>query len=236
MYNVYIGDETMLNFVLYDSSLTYLNSLEKALNKLILKNNFLAKIEYKSTNVSDVLKYINKNKVHVLFLNSNGIEIAKKIRAIDKNIYIIFITSHKEYTPLAFEVKAFDYLPKKLTLDRLEKTLTRLFDDISSSSSTFIPLNNKTFISEDDIYYIRKDGMKAIFKTCNNTFKTYSSFNKLFEKLPDNFVRCHKSYIANINNISRIELGDSTVFFDDNEKCYIGPKYKDNLIEAVGIK
>ena len=223
----------MLNFVLYDSNLSYLNSLEKALNKLIFKNNFLAQIQYKSTNASEVFEHIKENTTHVLFLNSNGIEVAKKIREVNKNIYIIFITSHKEYTSTAFEVRAFDYLPKKLALDRLEKTLIRLFEDIYSSSNVFIPLNNKTFINQDDIYYIRKDGMKSIFKTCNDTFETYSSFNKLFETLPSNFVRCHKSYIANINNISHIELGDNALFFNNREKCYIGPKYKETFMEVI---
>lgn len=232
----YIGVEIMLNFVLCDNNLAYLNTLEKALNKLIIKNNFCADIGFKSDDVSKVSNYIRDNSVDVIFLDASGIDIAKKIREYNKSMYIIFITSRKEYTSLAFEVKAFDYLPKKLSIDRLEKTLVRLFDDIKSSSNTFIPLNNKTFINQDDVYYIKKDGMKAVVKTYNNTFETYSSFNKLFEKLPDNFVRCHKSYIANINNISRIELGDSLVFFNDNEKCYIGPKYKDNIIEAAGLK
>ena len=226
----------MLNIVLCDNNLAYLNNLEKAINKLIIKNGFCADIGFKSDDVSKVSNYIRDNSVDVLFLDASGIDIAKKIREYNKSMYIIFITSRKEYTSLAFEIKAFDYLPKKLSIDRLEKTLIRLFDDIKSSSNTFIPLNNKTFINQDDVYYIKKDGMKAIVKTYNNTFETYSSFNKLFEKLPDNFVRCHKSYIANINNISRIELGDSLVFFNDNEKCYIGPKYKNNIIEAAGLK
>ena len=225
----------MLNIVLCDNNLTYLNNLEKALTKLIIKNNFCANIGFKSDDVQEVSTYLNNKSVHILFLDASGIDIAKKIRAYNKSMYIIFITSRKEYTSLAFEVKAFDYLPKKLSIERLEKTLIRLFDDMKSSSNIFIPLNNKTFINQDDIYYIKKDGMKAVVKTYNNTFETYSSFNKLFEKLPDNFVRCHKSYIANINNISRIELGDSTLFFNDKEKCYIGPKYKGSIIKAVGL-
>ena len=226
----------MLNLALCDNNLNYLNNLEKALNKLIVKNNFCANICFKSDNILEVLNYIKYNSVDVLFLDASGINIAEQIREYNKSMYIIFITSHKEYTAFAFEVKAFDYLPKKLSVDRLEKTMLRLFDDIKCSSTMFIPLNNKTFINQNDVYYIKKDGMKAVVKTFDNTFETYSSFNKLFEKLPDNFVRCHKSYIANINNISHIELGDNTVFFDDNEKCYIGPKYKDSIIEAIGLK
>lgn len=229
----------MLNFVLCDDNLSFLNSLEKTLNNLILKNDFDAKISFKSTNVSEVLDYMKKNQTDVLFLDiafksgENGIDIAKKIRTTNRDTYFIFITGHLEYAFLAFQVKVFDYLPKPITSERLEKTLLRLFDDIDFSSNNFISLNSKTYINQNDIYYIKREGMKLVFKTNKDTFATYSSFNKLSEKLPSNFVRCHKSYIANIKNISHIETNTNTLFFDGSEKCYIGPKYKNIFLEVI---
>ena len=44
----------MLNFVLCDDNLLFLNYLEKIINNLIIKNDFKAKIVYKSTNIDDV--------------------------------------------------------------------------------------------------------------------------------------------------------------------------------------
>lgn len=229
----------MLNFVLCDDNLSFLNNLEKTLNKIILKNDFNAKVGFKSTKISEVLDYMRENKADVLFLDIqlksdvNGIDIAEQIRSTNKNIYFIFTTGHLEYAFLAFQVKAFDYLPKPITSERLEKTLIRLFDDINFSTSNFISLNSKTYINQNDIYYIKRDGMKLVFKTNNKTYETYSSFNKVSQKLPKNFVRCHKSYIANVNNISHIETSTNTLFFDENTKCYIGPKYKDNFMEVI---
>lgn len=229
----------MLNFVLCDDNLSFLNSLEKTLNKLIAKNDFNARIGFKSTKISDVLDYMKENETDVLFLDIqlksdiNGLDIAEKIRNTNKDIYFIFTTGHLEYAFLAFQVKAFDYLPKPITAERLEKTLTRLFDDIDYSNNNFIQLNSKTYINQNDIYYIKRDGMKLVFKTNSDTYETYSSFNKLSSKLPNNFVRCHKSYIANVNNIRHIETNTSTLFFADSAKCYIGPKYKNNFMEVI---
>lgn len=229
----------MLNFVLCDDNVSFLNNFEKALNNLILKNDFDAKVSFKSSNISEVLDYMKSNKVDVLFLdiqlksNENGIDIAEKIRNTNKDIYFIFTTGHLEYAFLAFQVKAFDYLPKPITQERLERTLVRLFDDVNFSSSSFIPVNNKTYINQNDIYYIKRDGMKLVFKTNTDTFETYSSFNKFSDKLPSNFVRCHKSYIANVNNISHIEANTNTLFFEGDAKCYIGPKYKNNFMEVI---
>lgn len=229
----------MLNFVLCDDNTTFLDGLEKSLNRLILKNDFDAKVGFKATNISDVLDYMRSNKTDVLFLDivlksdENGVDFAEKIRAVNKDIYIIFTTGHLEYALIAYQVKAFDYLPKPITIERLEKTLFRLFDDINFSSSSFIPVNSKTYVNQKDVYYIKREGMKLVFKTNSDTFETYSSFSKMSDKLPSNFIRCHKSYIANVDNISHVEASTNTLFFDNCSKCYIGPKYKDNFMEVI---
>lgn len=134
---------------------------------------------------------------------------------------------------MAFQVKSFDYLPKPITAERLEKTLIRLFDDVNFSENNFISLNNKTYINHNDIHYIKRDGMKLVFKTNSNTYETYSSFNKVANRLPKNFVRCHKSYIANVHNIHHVEALTNTLFFTNDSKCYIGPKYKNNFMEVI---
>lgn len=88
----------MLNFVLCDDNSHFLNNLEATLSKLILKNDFDAKVGFKSTKISEVLDYMNENKTDVLFLDiqlksdKTGIDIAENIRATNKNIYFIFTT------------------------------------------------------------------------------------------------------------------------------------------------
>ena len=72
--------------------------------------------------------------------------------------------------------------------------------------------------------------MKLIFCTCNKNYEIYSSFNKIENLLPDNFVRCHKSYIANTDSIQNI-TNNKVVFYNDLS-CDIGPKYKNNLMEV----
>ena len=74
--------------------------------------------------------------------------------------------------------------------------------------------------------------MKLIFHTSNRNYEIYSSFSKIQDKLPTNFVRCHKSFIANIDNITEIRLRGNTIFFESSY-CEIGPKYKNQFMEAV---
>ena len=228
----------MLNFVLCDDNLNIVNKMKEMLEIIFIKHDIEANVNFISDNAHDMLNFINEHHVDVAILdvnlNSNisGIDLAKEIRKNNKDIYIIFSTGHLEYSLVAYTVKTFDYLPKPITIERLETTINRLLDDIKSSNKRFINIDNKTIINPDEINYIKKDGMKLVFCTDSKNYKTYNSFSKIQGLLPDNFVRCHKSYIANTDNILNVNAKKNVINFNNDLSCEIGPKYKNNLMEA----
>ena len=229
----------MLKFCVIEDNLKMLNKLTSMLENIFIKYDFDAEISFKTTTPNELLAYLKNNKVDVLIidieLNSsiNGLCLAEKIRKTDKECYFIFITGHFEFMPMAYKYKTFDFLSKPITKEVLEQTMKRLFDDISGSKKKFIKLDNKnTIINEDDIKYIKRDGMKVIFHTNSRDYEIYSSFNKLQNKLPNNFIRCHKSFIANINNVTKVEPLSNMIYFTDSS-CDIGPKYKNNFMEMI---
>ena len=230
----------MLNFVICDDNINILDRLEKLLENIFTKHNYAATVTYKSDNADDILVYMSKNIVDVVLIdinlksNKSGLQLAEEIRKMNKNSYIIFTTGHLEYAMVAYKYKTFDYIAKPITADRLEETVVRLFDDINSSPKKYLKIDNKnTLIDEAEVSYIKRDGMKLIFHTNTRDYDTYSSFNKFQDKLPNNYIRCHKSFIANINHIKEVEPVSGTITFKDDSTCYIGPKYKSNLMEVL---
>lgn len=230
----------MLNFVICDDNLNILDRLEKMLDTIFCKNDFEAQVAFSSDNTEEVLNYISSNKVDVAMLdinlksNKTGIELAKEIRKINKNIYIIFTTGHLEYAMIAYKVKTFDYIAKPINYDRLEETIIRLFEDVTSVPKKYLKIDNKnTLVDESEVQYIKRDGMKLVFHTNSRDYDTYSSFNKFQDKLPENYIRCHKSYIANINQIKDVEPVSGTITFKSGDTCDIGPKYKSDLMEVL---
>ena len=228
----------MLNFVLCDDNLNIVSKMAEMLEIIFVKHDIEAKVGFISDNAKDTLNYINDNQVDVAILDVNlnskisGIDLAKEIRKNNKNIYIIFSTGHLEYSLIAYTVKTFDYLPKPITIERLEITINRLLDDIRSCNKKFINIDNKTIINPDEINYIKRDGMKLVFCTNSKNYETYNSFKKIKDILPDNFIRCHKSYIANTDNILNVNAKKNIINFDNDLSCEIGPKYKNNLMEV----
>lgn len=226
----------MLNFVLCDDNLNIVNKMKEMLEILFIKHDIDAKVVFTSDNAIDTLNFINNNHVDVLILDINlnsdisGLDLAKKIRKNNKKLYLIFSTGHLEYSLIAYSVKTFDYLPKPVTIERLDITLKRLLEDVKFANKKFIFINNNTIINNAEINFIKKDGMKLVFCTKQKNYETYNSFNKIQSILPDNFVRCHKSYIANTDNI--LNISTNTIEFKDNLSCEVGPKYKNNLMEV----
>ena len=230
----------MLNFVVCDDNSNILSKLSSTLESIFVKNNFDAQVAFSSENASQILNFVNDNKTDVLILDINlnshitGLELAQRVREHNKNCYIIFTTGHLEYAMVAYKLKTFDYLPKPITYERLEDTVVRLFDDVNGLPKKYIKIDNKnTMVDENEINYIRRDGMKLAFHTDVRDYEAYTSFNKIQDSLPDNFVRCHKSFMANVNKIVNVEPVSNLLFFEDNSCCDIGPKYKNSLMEVI---
>lgn len=232
----------MVNFALCDDNINILDRLEKMLENIFTKNNFDAHVTFKSTNSTDMIDFISKNKVDVVLLdinlksNKSGLELAKAIRNMHRNTYIIFTTGHLEYAMVAYKFRTFDYLAKPITYDRLEDTIIRLFEDINTAPKRYIKIDNKnTLVDAAEVIYIKRDGMKLVFHTANRDYETYSSFNKFQDKLPKNYMRCHKFYVANISQIRDVEPVSGVITFNDGSTCDIGPKYKSELLEVLRI-
>lgn len=232
----------MLNFVLCDDNESALTKFAKMLDIIFVNNDLNGKIVFTTSNPHDVFTYVKNNSVDVVILdidlksNVSGLDIATKIRDINKKIYIIFASAHLEYLILAYKCKTFDYLTKPITLPNLEKTILRLYNDIREdvSNSSFIKINNKnSLIKSDLIYFIEKDNTKLVFRGKNADYSTCSSFTKIESSLPKSFIRCHKSYIVNLNNVECII--DNVIHFDKKSKmiCYIGDVYKKHVMEVI---
>lgn len=224
----------MLDFVLCDDNQNVLNKFEKMLESILIKNNLSGQVAYSTTNPDNFIKYIQFHHFDAVILdidlkaNLSGMDLANTIRKMNKKAYIIFSTAHLEYLMVAYKYKTFDFLAKPITYERFEETILRLFDDISDEKNTFFKINNKNgYINSNNIYFIEKRGKKAIIKTSTDEYSLTCSFSNILNRLPDNFKRCHKSFIVNIDKISSIQPNNEIRFTDDKiGQCQIGPKYE----------
>ncbi|MBP1926920.1 DNA-binding LytR/AlgR family response regulator [Sedimentibacter acidaminivorans] len=175
-----------------------------------------------------------------------GVELAKRIKKIDSNISIIFITAYKQYAIDAFDIGAAHYLLKPI---RKEKLITAI-DRIKGSRDNQIKVikgktqlpekisvkgrDSTTFIKIKDILYIESLDSKTILVTKKEkvTSKEKLQFwqNELLEV---GFLRCHRSYIVNMEYIYRIKriLGSTYELLLDYEDIKV-PVGRSNIQEV----
>lgn len=230
----------MLNFVICDDNQNMLNKLNKMFDTIFISNNIDASIVLQSTNPEEILDFAKSHSVDVFILDiqlkssMSGLDLAQKIREFNKDSYIIFTTGHLEYSLLAYKLKTFDYIAKPITVERLEETVLRLVADVNGQPKKYIKIDSKnTLVDENEILYIKREGMKLIYHTMSQDYEAYSSFAKMQDSLPSNFVRCHKSFIVNLNKIVHVEPVSSNIYFNDKSSCEIGPKYKKDVLEVL---
>ncbi|MGL5961456.1 MAG: LytR/AlgR family response regulator transcription factor [Cetobacterium sp.] len=189
--------------------------------KYFINNNSNFEIQNEFENPIDALKYIESNNLDVVFLDINmpeldGMTLGKIINRFNKEIKLIFISAYKDYAVEAFEIKAFDYILKPYSEERINNVLNNLTEEFSKNSSAIkdsnitkitVNLDSKMFVlSTNDILYIEADEKETHIFTENGMYSSKMKISQLESVLTDNlFFRCHRSYIVNIDKIVEVE-------------------------------
>jgi len=152
---------------------------------------------------------------------------------------IIVLSNSKEAAYEAYQrgvsgylVQPIDEIDLQKCLMRYQKTHKSLGAKISIKSN-----GNYHFVNPNDIIYLKADGNTTDFYLKNgkiiSAFKTLKHFEQL---LPFYFFRIHHSYLINIEYVSRINLGKSSCYLDNNEIILpFSRTYKDN-IDAILVR
>lgn len=156
----------------------------------------------------------NLKDVDILLLdikmdNINGMDVARKIRQSGNKMEIIFITSLIDYVQDGYEVKAYRYLLKPINLEELKKHLLTCIKEIKLNKKHYIIIKNKSNtykINSNEITYIEVQKKDMLIHTINKDFEVRYSLEKIERDLNlDQFVRCHKSFIVNLNYVENIK-------------------------------
>jgi two-component system, LytTR family, response regulator len=134
---------------------------------------------------------------------------------------LVFVTAYDQYAIRALKMKAEDYLMKPVDPEELEKLISKLWSGISSAPLKIkIPTKNSVlFVDPSDILYIKGDGRYSEIFLKNSVSHVVTRNIGLYESEleKNNFLRIHKSYLANIQHISKLLPEDKAVFIDGSE-------------------
>lgn len=167
------------------------------------------------------LGFLQENSVDVVFLDINmpnldGMSLGKLISKFKKSPQIIFITAYDSYAVEAFGIRAFDYIMKPYSEERIKDTLDRLTrsEGEPSSGEKEVQQQNKLTLWKGDKMFVLPLKDISFCEACERETKIFTpkgvymsklKISDLEEKLPKGkFFRSHRSYIVNLDKIVEI--------------------------------
>lgn len=177
-------------------------------------------------------------------LNSsmNGMKLAQQIRLFDPRGFIIFITAHSELSYMTFQyrVEAMDFVLK----DNPAEAKVKIRECLLHAMERYTLQTNKTH----KVYTTQVGGRKIsidyndilFFETSTNIHKVilhakdrqiefFSTIKELASTLDNNFVRCHRSFLVNKNNIKEVDVKKRMVHFTNGETCLMSTRMMKGL-------
>lgn len=150
-------------------------------------------------------KYYDLYLLDVQMPGANGIQVAREIREKYFDPFIIYITDHIEYSPQAFEVNAFRYIPKAKLREKLPEALDQVvykLRNMKHSSYTIRHYLDVTVLQCIDIYYVKKEGKYVTFCHTGGESRERATFKSVLQRLPpEEFVEIGRGYAVNICHV-----------------------------------
>lgn len=139
----------------------------------------------------------------------SGIDTAKKIRAYDKKVKIIYITNYTDYTYEAFGVHAFAYLTKPIKSNELYKQLDEALSytvEENDEILEFITTEGVVRVKLNDIFYFEYQSRKIIMKTRDKSYTLNKKISEVVKEMEDySFEIPHKSFCINLYNVKNVK-------------------------------
>jgi len=158
-----------------------------------------------------LLKKYKTSRYEIIFLDIimpllDGMDTAREVRAQDKNVRIVFLTSSPEFALDSYSVKATDYLIKPVTCQRLKEVMDDAiaFYREEPESMTLKTVDGYQKIYIHDIEYIEAQNKRVFFFLKSGKVVEVIQPLYTFEKgLSDrkSFFKCHRSYLVYLPNM-----------------------------------
>ncbi|MGD2036051.1 MAG: LytTR family DNA-binding domain-containing protein [Bacteroidales bacterium] len=197
-------------------------------------------------NAFEAIEVLDKEHAHLLFVDINmpGLNGLDFVRSLRKKPEIIFTTAYPEFALEGFKVDALDYLLKPIGYEEFLKAANKAkgYFEMLRKAGQNIPDDEFLFVKSEykiirielkQIKYI--EGMREYIRihTVNRKpVMSLMSMKSLEEKLPsDRFMRVHRSFIVNLEQITTIER--SRIIFDKDVYIPVSDQYKENFQKFI---
>ncbi len=235
----------MVFMVTYDSAAEELEQIQKISKDLAAK---MSEDQWKTeqfTQFGKLRRYIEDKPLMDMLLydisQKEPLEYLHQIRERYQMVSILLMadiqTSPMEY--MRPGIRANSLLLRPWTKRQVEEVLQEFIGEYLKMVKREKQEGSKAFVIEskegrlsvpyDQIYFFEAREKKIYICVGREEFGFYYTIDKLAEKLPENFVRCHRGFIVNTDKIRKIMLSKSIIYLTDGFDVPLSRSYKSVL-------
>ena len=215
---------------IYDARLVLRAALERVLEKRRVQGQFR---EFSSG--EGLLRWLESHagELDLVFLDMemgelDGMETARRLRAADAGLQLVFVTGYAEHVFDGYSVGALGYLLKPPKAEQLEEVLDRaqaaLVRDLdrayicrSGDTHYRIPIAN--------ILYFVSDRRQVACVTAGREYTFYGKLDTVAAEVGADFVRIHQRYLVRTGAVDRMEGGE--VVLRDGRRLPVSRSWRD---------
>lgn len=173
---------------------------------------------------TQALKVLAEQEVDLIWLDVempvlSGFDLLERLPSTPQ---VILTTTKTEYAYDAFQYQVTDYLKKPISQPRFKLAVEKVLEaEMRTKSVRSQPGDRKAIyvkaegryirVPYDSILYIENMADYVKIVTTNQTFVVYTTMKSLEEKLSNQFLRVHRSYIIHLEKIVDIEESNLVV-------------------------
>ena len=141
----------------------------------------------------------------------DGMETARRIRELDRDVVLIFITNMAQYAIKGYAVGALDYVLKPVPYFAFSQQLQKAEEKLRRRARHYLAVPVEGGLRRLDtaqIYYMESEGHRVHFYTEEGEFSAPGALKTFEEKLADlPFARCNSGYLVNLAQVKRVQQG-----------------------------
>ena len=141
----------------------------------------------------------------------DGFGAAEKIRAVDADAVLVFVTNMAQYAIKGYEVDALDYVLKPVPYFAFSQQLRKAEEQLRRRARHYLALPVEGGMRRLDsslIYYLESEGHRVHFYTEEGDFVAAGTLKAFEEKLAERpFARCNSGYLVNLAQVKSVQQG-----------------------------
>ena len=155
----------------------------------------------------------------IMMPDLDGMKAAERLRKVDENVALIFVTNMEQYAVQGYNVSALYFLLKPVKYNDFRLKMQRTVNYIAKSrKNDYLMLNlpgEKRKVFTKDIKYVEVFAHDVVFHTFEEEIHTRGTLSLFEKQLDGNFCRINSCYLVNLNYISSVK--DRSIFIGEEE-------------------